>query len=80
MKAADANRLGAQPKNGWNVTTEHYVVNTDHSLEEAVRLAARLERLYEVWQQMFAGFCATEEQLARRYEGKAASRREPPSG
>ena len=78
MKADDANRLGAQPKNGWNVTTEHYAVHTDHSLEEGVRLATRLERLYDVWQQMFAGFVATEEQLARRYRGQAATRREPP--
>jgi hypothetical protein len=78
MKSEDANRLGAQPKNGWNVATEHYIVHTDHSLEEGVRLATRLERLYDVWQQMFAGFCATEEQLARRYRGQAATRREPP--
>lgn len=77
MKTADANRLGAKPKNGWDVTTEHYVVHTDHSLEEGVRLATRLERLYDVWQQMFAGFVATEEQLARRFKGQATTRREP---
>ena len=77
MKAEDANRLAAKPKNGWDVTTEHYTVHTDHSLEEGVRLATRLERLYDVWQQMFAGFVANEEQLARRYRGQAATRREP---
>jgi len=77
MKSADANRLGAKPKNGWDVATEHYQVHTNHSLEEGVRLATRLERLYDVWQQMFAAFVATEEQLARRYHGQAAVRREP---
>ncbi|HEY2838893.1 MAG TPA: DUF1570 domain-containing protein [Pirellulales bacterium] len=78
MKTEDANRLGAQPKNGWDVATEHYVVHTNHSLEEGVRLATRLERLYDVWQQAFSAFCATDEQLARRYHGQAATRREPP--
>ncbi|HVW37586.1 MAG TPA: hypothetical protein VHB99_09780, partial [Pirellulales bacterium] len=34
---------------GWEVVTEHYRVQTNHSLEEGVRLAARLERLYDVW-------------------------------
>ena len=42
-----------------------------------MRLATRLERLYDAWQQMFAGFVANEARLARRYAGQAAVRSEP---
>ena len=39
-------------RKGWDIVTEHYNVHTTHSLEEGVRLATRLERLYDAWQQM----------------------------
>jgi len=71
LKAEDEERLRA--RKGLDIATEHYSVHTTHSLEEGVRLATRLERLYDAWQQMFAGFSATEAQLARRFAGQAAT-------
>ncbi len=75
LKAEDEERLRA--RKGWDIVTEHYSVRTTHSLEEGVRLATRLERLYDAWQQLFAGFVATDEQLARRFYGQAATRSTP---
>ncbi len=75
--AADDAKAHADIRNPWVVGTEHYVVRTNHSLEEGVRLAGRLERLHAVWEQLFLGFAATDEQLARRFEGHAGQTAEP---
>ena len=56
---------------GWEITTEHYLVKTDHSLEAGVRLAARLERLYSVWQQLFPRYHTSEVQLKQYFQGKS---------
>src|SRR5262249_24567500 len=64
-------------KKGWDIVTEHYNIHTTCGLEEGVRLGARLERLYDAWQQMFAGFAAIDAQLARQFAGKAATRSVP---
>jgi Protein of unknown function (DUF1570) len=71
MSAEDEQRLGA--RKGWDIATEHYTVHTTTGLEEGVRLAMRLERLHDAWQQMFAGFSASEALLARRFAGQGAS-------
>jgi len=55
---------------GWEVKTEHFVVHTTHSLEAGVQLAARLERLYDVWRQVFVRFYATESEVARLFDGR----------
>ena len=41
---------------GWQAKTDHYLVTTNHSLEQGVELAVRLERLQQVWQQLFADY------------------------
>ena len=46
----------ADIKNGWQVRTDHFLVTTNHSLAAGAELAAQLERLYQVWRQLFAGF------------------------
>lgn len=76
MTAADEAALRTDVKRGWRVESEHYAVTTNHSLEEGVALSRRLEMLYAVWQQAFAGYQASEAEIARRLEGRAA-RREP---
>ncbi len=63
-------------KRGWRVESDHYIVTTNHSLEEGVRLSRRLETLYAIWQQVFIGYLVGEGDLAKRFEGRA-SRREP---
>ncbi len=73
IKAAEEQRLRGRSGKGWDIVTEHYNIHTTHSLEAGVQLATRLERLYDAWQQLFASFYATDEQLARRFKLKAAT-------
>lgn len=60
-------------ENGWEIESEHYVVKTNHSIEEGVRLRHELEGLYEVWKRLFVRYYATEKQVVQLFEGKAAS-------
>lgn len=75
VSAADDNRLRQKSiDQGWVITTEHYLVKTDHSLEAGVQLAARLERLYSVWQQLFPRYHTSEVQLNQLFEGRKVPR------
>jgi hypothetical protein len=60
-------------KNGWQVRTDHFLVRTNRSLEAAADLAARLERLYQVWRQLFAGFHLNQRDVQQLF----AAEREP---
>ncbi|HVX12490.1 MAG TPA: hypothetical protein VHC22_15020 [Pirellulales bacterium] len=71
ISAKDDTWQHADIDQGWLVATEHYQVRTNHSLEEGVRLAARLEEFYDVWRQIFARYEATDEQLARLFRDGA---------
>lgn len=59
---------------GWQIRTEHYLVTTNHSLEEGARLAKQLERFYQVWRQLFAAYCFEPAELERALEGRAPKR------
>ena len=74
MLAAEEAALRRDIKRDWRVESDHYVVTTNHSLEEGVRLARRLERFYGVWRQMFAGFVESPADLARRFEKQPVRR------
>jgi hypothetical protein len=63
-------------KNGWQVRTDHFLVTTNHSLEAAVGLAARLERLHQVWRQLFAGFYLTENEVRHLFAGERQPRKQ----
>ncbi|MCL6505024.1 MAG: hypothetical protein K6T86_20295 [Pirellulales bacterium] len=69
ITAADDARAHAEIARGWEILTEHYRVTTNHSLEEGVRLAALLERLYHVWHQAFAAYHVNKAALARLFAG-----------
>jgi len=56
-------------KSGWQVRTDHFQVVTNHSLEAAAELAARLEGLFQVWRQLFAGYYLGEPEVARLFDG-----------
>jgi len=56
---------------GWDVETEHYTVRTNLSIEAGVELGRQLERLYDVWKQLFICYYATEEQVAALFAGSA---------
>ncbi|MEX0977223.1 MAG: hypothetical protein WDZ48_00130, partial [Pirellulales bacterium] len=70
MKAEEEAALRRDMSKGWRVETEHYLVTTNHSLEEGVALARRLEALFGIWRQVFAPYLVGEAELARRFEGR----------
>src|SRR5690606_37691545 len=66
MSADDEARVRSDIKRGWRVETDHYVVTTNHSLEEGVALARRLEVLHGMWRQAFAPYLATEQEMLKQ--------------
>ncbi|MCG8587209.1 MAG: DUF1570 domain-containing protein [Pirellulales bacterium] len=56
MSAAEDARRRATIERGWTIDTAHFRVTTNHSLSEGVRLGRKLEQLYHVWRQLFAGY------------------------
>jgi hypothetical protein len=64
----------ANIKNGWHVRTDHFLVTTNHSLASGAELAARLERLYQIWRQLFAGFYYTEKEVRDLFAGDRIAR------
>lgn len=71
MTADEEVALRSDMQRGWRVETDHYVVTTNHSLEEGVQLARRLELLHALWRQVFATYLATEQELTKQLGGKA---------
>ena len=63
--------LHANIHNGWQIRSEHYIIHTNHGLEAGVALGEKLDRLYSVWKQLFIRYCASEEQVAAMFEGRA---------
>jgi hypothetical protein len=76
IPAADDAARHSDIKKGWQVRTDHFLVITNHSLEAAADLAARLERLFQVWRQLFAGFYLSEREVSELFAGE----REPRAG
>ena len=74
IDAEEDARLRRHISRGWQVRTEHYLVTTNHSLEEGVRLASQLERFYQIWRQLFAGYCFEQVDLERAIEGRTPQR------
>lgn len=62
-------------ENGWTVRTDHFVVVTNHSLEEGTRLAAELEGLFQVWRQRFAGYWLAEREVRGLFGGDRGARK-----
>ena len=71
MPAAEEAQLRADLERGWRVESTHYVVTTNHSLEEGVRLSRQLERLHDIWRQVFISFTDDAARLRRRFAGRA---------
>jgi hypothetical protein len=71
LSAEQEATLRGDVKRGWRIESTHYVVNTNHSLEEGQRLSLQLETLYSIWQQVFAAYVTDEAELRRRLAGNA---------
>jgi hypothetical protein len=72
MMADEERRLRGELRKPWRVTTEHYTIDTSHSLEAGVRLGRRLERLYNVWHRVFVRFYADDAELKLMFAGRRA--------
>jgi hypothetical protein len=75
ISAAEDERLHRQIDTGWEIETEHFTVTTNHSLEAAVELGQKLERLHEVWHQAFPAYYLPATEIVRRFEGAAVASR-----
>lgn len=70
ISAAEDARLHADIRNGWDVETEHYTIRTNHSLEGGVALGVKLEKLYQLWSQLFVRYYATADQVIAQFEAR----------
>jgi hypothetical protein len=77
IPAEDDARLHADIESGWEVETEHYTIRSNHSLEAAVGLGVKLERLYEVWRHLFVRYFATEAQVLALFDGRPRAQETP---
>lgn len=60
---------------GWQTRTDHFLVTTNHSPQAGVALAAELENLFQVWQQLFAGYHLTDREIVQRFAGDRRARK-----
>jgi hypothetical protein len=74
IAAGDVATVPKPGKNGWQVRTDNFLVTSNHSQAAAAELAARLERLYQVWRQLFAGFSFTDREVSELFAGKREPR------
>ena len=58
-------------RNGWRIKTENYEVVTNHSLQEGVRVAKKLEEFHRHFFRIFAGFFNTPQQMQKLFAGTA---------
>ncbi len=70
LPAEQVARYRSEWANAWEIETEHYLIRTNVSLERGVAFAEKLEKLYQVFFRLFAGFFTPREQLAALFEGR----------
>jgi hypothetical protein len=75
ITAEEEAQIRGDIRSAWHVQTEHYSIRTNHSLEAGVALGQKLERLYRAWQQTFAPYYASPDQLLRLFEGRSPNHR-----
>lgn len=63
-------RSRREMRNGWTISSEHYELRTNHSLEEGVRTIRRLEHLYRAWKLLFFEYLFSEETLVRMFRAR----------
>ena len=70
ISAAEDARIHHDIRAGWTLETEHYRIRTDHSLEAAVALGVKLERLYRLWAEIFIRYYASEADVVAWFNGR----------
>ena len=58
----------------WRINTAHFRIYTNHSREEGLRLANKLEDLYHVWKQVFFVFSNSKSRLRAAFVGQVRAR------
>ncbi len=77
LPVQEAQKLRQNIHNGWVIETERYRIVTNHSLEAGVKLASGLEKLYQVWGQLFVRFYATDAQVTALFDAQSRSNLPP---
>ena len=75
ISAAEDAKLHQDIQSGWDVETERYTIRSNHSLEAAVQLGAKLEHLQRIWRQIFVRYYASEAQVIAMFDGRTRARR-----
>jgi hypothetical protein len=70
IDAAGDAALHAEITSGWDVVTEHYRIRSNHSIEAAVALGAKLEDLNRIWRQIFLGYYSSEADIEALFSGR----------
>lgn len=76
VSAKDDAARRTRMEDGWSLRTDHFLVRTNHSLEAAAQLAARLERLHQIWRQLFAGYYLSDREVRELFAGRRPPRRQ----
>jgi hypothetical protein len=67
LLAQEADRLRSDWKNSWQIGTEHFEIQSDVPLGEAIEFARRLEAFYDVFFTLMADLVGDNLPLARRF-------------
>jgi hypothetical protein len=70
IDAANDTVLHTDIAHGWDVETEHYRIRTNHSVEAAVALGAKLECLNRVWRQVFISYWSSPAEIEARFSDR----------
>lgn len=57
-------------QSGWDVETEHYSIRTNHGIEAAVAMGVKLERLRQLWGQLFLRYHASQSDVEALFDGR----------
>lgn len=67
-------------ENGWEIETDHFLIRTNHSLEQGVRLGRELETFHRFFIREYAGFFNSPQNMKALFDGGTSpreTRREP---
>lgn len=78
MTAQEEAVLRQDFSNGWTMRTDHFEVQTNHSLERAVEIGSRLEDFQRFFFITFAEFFASPAEIERLFSGSQRTRRRTP--
>ena len=71
LPVKEANDLRKEFDQGWRISTEHFKIQTNVPLDEAIVFGQHLEALHEVFQSLFADVIGESVPLAQRFRQKS---------